>query len=114
MRFVQGPDEQTLTDGMFTQNITRRLNLTFGFQSLVTDGRYTNTGLQSWNARVRLRYNLFENFNILLSDFYTKTYTHVNGGVDLAKSMDIFEPVQAAVFDGNSMETISRHDLTLM
>ena len=70
IRFVQGPYEHLLTDALFTQNIVRNLNLTFGVQRQVTDGRFVNTGFDSWNVRTRLRYNLSERLNLALTDLY--------------------------------------------
>ena len=35
-------------DGTFSQNISRRVNVTFGFQHQATDGRFTNSQYDGW------------------------------------------------------------------
>lgn len=49
LRFVQDPSGTILTDGVFTQNIARGLNLMIGFQRTTTVGRFTNAALDAWN-----------------------------------------------------------------
>jgi outer membrane cobalamin receptor len=114
LRFVQGPDEQTLTDGFFTQNITRRINLSFGFQSLYTDGRYPNSKAEDWNAHTKLRYNVWETFNVALSHVHTKTINRVNAGVDPFRSYNMYDPIQAYINSNTTQETLTRNDFSLI
>jgi hypothetical protein len=119
LRFVQDPKGTILTDGIFTQNIARGLNLMIGFQRHVTQGRYFNAELDAWNVRTRLRYNISDRLNIALTDFYTKAVNGLNGGVDILKSIEVLRSID--IFDETSNLTVnrfsfdkrSRHDLTL-
>ncbi len=112
LRFLQGPYNQILSDGIFAQNITRAVNAMFGFQRQVTDGRFTNSAYDSWNFRLRLRYNLSESINVWGSDFYTKSTLGLNGGIDPTQSPSLYDEVTAVVRDENTYQIRSRHDLT--
>ncbi len=114
LRFVQDPKGTLLTDGVFTQNVARGLNLMIGFQRHVTEGRYMNADLDAWNVRTRLRYNISNRLNISLTDFYTKAGNGLNGGVDRTQSANIFDQTGAIVFNQYSWDKRSRHDLTLL
>lgn len=112
LRFFQGPYNHILSDGIFAQNIARGLNAMFGFQRHVTDGRFPNSPYDSWNLRLRLRYNASEQLNVWASDMYTKSMIGLNGGVNPAQSQSLFDEVTARVRDLTSYQIASRHDLT--
>jgi outer membrane cobalamin receptor len=112
LRFFQGSFEHILSDGIFAQNIGRGTNAMVGFQRHVTDGRFRNSGYDSWNFRFRLRYNASEDLNMWVSDFYTKSTIGLNGGVDDSKSVSLYDEVTALVRDPGTYQITSRHDLT--
>ena len=111
--FVQDPKGTILTDGLFTQNVARGLNLMIGFQRTVTVGRYANADLDAWNIRTRLRYNFSNRLNIALTDFYTKAGNGLNGGIDPSRSATLFDENTAIVLNQKSRDNRSRHDVTL-
>jgi len=113
LRFVQDPEGALLTDGLFTQNIARGLNLMIGFQRTVTVGRFANASLDAWNVRTRLRYNFSDRLNIALTDFYTKAGNGLNGGVDPSQSLSLFDEATAIVFNQYAHDERSRRDVTL-
>jgi outer membrane cobalamin receptor len=113
LRFVQEPKGTILTDGLFTQNVARGLNLMIGVQRTVTAGRFLNADLDAWNIRTRLRYNFSDRFNIALTDFYTKAGNGLNGGVDQSRSSTIFNETGAYVLNETAWDKRSRHDVTL-
>ena len=113
LRFVQGATEHILTDGMFTQNISRGVNALVGIQRHVTDGRFANAAYDSWNVRARFRFDLSEQFCAWVSEVYTKSTIGLNGGVDPAKSPVLYDDVTASVLDLQSYQITARHDLTL-
>lgn len=112
LRFVQDPKGTLLTDGLFTQNVARGLNLMIGFTRQVSDGRYINASLDAWNVRTRLRYNISDRFNISLTDFYTKAGNGLNGGVDVYRSETLNE-IGAKVIDEFAWDKRTRRDVTL-
>jgi hypothetical protein len=113
LRFVQDPKGTILTDGLFTQNLARGLNLMIGFQRTTTMGRYANADLDAWNVRSRLRYDISDRLNIALTDFYTKTGNGLNGGIDLSLSPALFDETTAIVMNQYAHDDRSRRDVTL-
>lgn len=113
IRYLQGPSEHILSDGIFAQNVARGFNFMFGFQRQVTDGRFQNSKYDSWNVRSRLRYNYSNRLNFWLSDFYNKSSTGFNGGIDVRNSPSIFDEVTALVRTREASQTVSRRDVTL-
>ena len=113
LRFVQDPKGTLFTDGLFTQNVARGLNLTLSFQRATTAGRYANAYLDAWNVRTRLRYDFSDRLNIALTDFYTKAGNGLNGGIDPLHSATIFDETSSLVFYTKAHDDRSRRDVTL-
>jgi outer membrane cobalamin receptor len=113
LRFVQDPKGTILTDGLFTQNVARGLNLMIGFQRTVTAGRFADADLDAWNVRTRLRYNFSDRLNIALTDFYTKASNGLNGGIDPSRSTTLFDETTAIVSNQYARDSRSRRDVTL-
>ena len=102
------------SDGTFSQNISRKVNFTFGFQHQGTDGKFFNSAHEAWNARVKVRYNFSRDFNAILSEYHTSTQTQLNGGFDYARSGPAFEVnFQTAPKNTESYEKITRNDVDL-
>ncbi|MCX6134100.1 MAG: TonB-dependent receptor plug domain-containing protein [Ignavibacteriales bacterium] len=113
LRFFQGAFDHILSDGIFAQNVSRGMNAVFGFQRHVTNGRFKNSAYDSWNFRLRLRYNVSEDLNMWIGDFYTKSTIGLNDGVDASKSASLYDELNATVKDLASYQISSRHDLTV-
>jgi outer membrane cobalamin receptor len=113
IRYLQGPFDHILSDGIFTQNVARALNVMFGFQRQASNGRFPNSAYDSWNVRSRVRYNYSDRLNLWVSDFYNKSTTGFNGGINRQQSPSIYDEVTAVVKSRGSSQTISRRDLTL-
>jgi outer membrane cobalamin receptor len=113
IRYLQGPFNHILSDGIFTQDVARGVNVMFGFQRQVSDGRFPNSAYDSWNIRSRVRYNYSTRLNVWLSDFYNRSTTGFNGGIDMNQSPSIYDEVTAVVKSQASGQTISRRDVTL-
>ena len=70
LSYSEDPDGFSHSDGTFAQNITRRLNVTAGFQFLGTDGsRFRNSLHEQWNIRGKLRFGLSERLTLTLSEY---------------------------------------------
>lgn len=114
IRFVQDPKETLLTDGLFTQNIARGLNLMIGIQRHVSQGRHANTSLDAWNIRTRLRYNISTRLNVSLTDFYTKANNGLNGGLSQAQPVNFGgDETGASVNNERAWDLRMRRDVTL-
>jgi len=115
INYTESAYEYQYSDGTFSQNISRKINFTFGFQHQSTDGRFANSAHESWNWRVKLRYNLSRDFNVILSEYYTTTITQLNGGVDIGASgvSQGLDPLRATVRNAEAKEETDRHDVDL-
>jgi outer membrane cobalamin receptor len=104
------------SDGTFSKNISRKVNFTFGFQHQSVDPRFTNSAHDAWNMRVKLRYNLSKNFNIILSEYLTSSETQLNGGIDVATTgitRLAFDRIYAVPINPDASDKITRHDVDL-
>ncbi|OGU18570.1 MAG: hypothetical protein A2059_00420 [Ignavibacteria bacterium GWA2_55_25] len=113
IRYMQGPFEQILTDGLYTQNVARGVNVMFGFQRSVSDGRYPNSAYDAWNIRTRVRYDHSDRWNFWISDLYTRSATEMNGGIDPTRSPSLFDEVTAVVRTEEASQTTARRDVTV-
>ena len=116
INYTEAPYSYQYSDGTFSQNISRKVNFTFGFQHQGTDGRFANSADNAWNMRVKVRYNLSKNFNIILSEYLTSTETQFNGGIDITQTgftLLAFDPLQATMKSYETFEKVTRHDLDL-
>jgi outer membrane cobalamin receptor len=104
-----------ILDGTFSQNVSRKVNFTFGFQHVSTDGRFENSDHEAWNMRTKLRYNVSREFTVILSHYLTHTQTGLNGGIDYQSSGPVrsFDPRLANVVNSDSYEKTSRNDVDL-
>ncbi len=114
IRYSEGGYSFLSADGIFSQNLSRTVNLAASFQRRTLDGRFPNSNYEAWNARAKLRYLISEKANLLLSETYNGTELGLNGGVDLlnTSSGDVFDELRATVRNTDSFEKVRRHDLT--
>jgi outer membrane cobalamin receptor len=105
--------EYQYSDATYSQNIIRRLNLSFGFQYQGTAGRFANSLHEAWNMRLKLRYALLENLTVVASEYFTNTSTGLNGGADVVKSPppNAYDPFLVTVKNTDSYEKDTRHDV---
>ena len=113
--YSQGPSLFSDFDGIFSQNLTRELNLVFSLQGVSTDGRFANAAAGAWNARVKLRYELSPTVSLILAERFTSSATELNGGIDLETTPpgQEFSPIGAQPVNTDTYDKITRHDLDL-
>ncbi len=115
IRYEEAGYNHTYSDGSFNQNLTRRSNLSFGYQYIGTDGRFLNSPHEQWNIRGAVRYHLLPNVSAILSELYTQTQTGLNGGINYpATGFQLaFDPQRATTYSTVAYEKLTRHDLDL-
>jgi len=115
IRYEEAAYNHAYSDGSFSQNLTRRTNLSFGYQYIGTDGRYLNSPHEQWNFRGALRYHVLPRVSMILSEHYAQTQTGLNGGIDYTKTgfTNSFEREFATVYSAATYEKLTRHDLDL-
>jgi outer membrane cobalamin receptor len=112
VRYEESSYGYAFSDGSFNQNISRRLNLAFGYQFQGTDGRFRNSAHEQWNFRGSVRYHLTTRWSLSYRHLYTQSRTGLNEGIDLAAtgSALAFVPQQALVRNPDAYEKLTRHD----
>jgi hypothetical protein len=115
IRYEEAAYDHTSSDGSFNQNLTRRSNLSFGYQFLGTGLRFYNSAHEQWNIRGALRYHVLPNVTMILSEHYAQTQTGLYGGINYLKTGFAlsFEPTFAQVYSKVAYEKITRHDIDL-
>ncbi len=115
IRYEEAGYNHTYSDGSFNQNLTRRSNLSFGYQYIGTDGRFLNSPHEQWNVRGAVRYHLLPKLSVILSDLYSQTQTGLNGGVNYpATGFQLaFRGQSATVYSTAAYEKLTRHDVDL-
>lgn len=99
-------------DGMFSQNLTRSLNLTAGAQHGTNDGEFSDSYEDAWNLRMKIRYNINNRLDVFASEIYNKTEVGLNGGVNTSTIFLYKYSASAAVMrNTDSYEKITRHDV---
>lgn len=92
--YNQAIDETIATDGLFSQNFAKNFNILFGFRSIFSPGTYDNQWIESWNVRVKIRWNIDSLTNISLSENFSNYGISESGGINRSSS-EIFNPLSA-------------------
>ncbi len=102
------------SDASFHQNISRRMNVSFGLRAQNTDGRFDNSDMKTWNLRGKVRFHILPNLSFYVSEIYTSTRTGLFGGVSVERTPpgDEYSPILATVVNPYAYEKLTRHDLT--
>ncbi|HPI19204.1 MAG TPA: hypothetical protein PKY56_02440 [Candidatus Kapabacteria bacterium] len=110
--FAQADYDFIGADGIFSQNIAKDLNFTFGFRSLFSSGRYDNNWLESWNARGLLRYNISDLSSISIVYNFVNMGNGTNGGIK-SDSSDFADDLSAVVLYKDLNDRVFRNEFNL-
>jgi outer membrane cobalamin receptor len=113
--YSEGAYGYSNVDGTFSQNISRRTNVTVGFQHQATDGRFIGETHDAWNAREKLRYNISHDINLIVSHYHTSAKTALNGGVNITRSGGplAFDNNLAHMKQDSTYEKLTENDVDL-
>jgi iron complex outermembrane receptor protein len=117
LRHIEGPYEFIYTDGLFSQNVARNMNLQVALTRQFLAGRYPNSAFDAWSLRAKFRYDLSTKINISISELFNKTKVGLNGGVDIRGNPSeetIFNSYLAPLRSTDGSDEIVRHDLNLI
>ena len=109
IKFLQGPNGETMLDGLFNSSVYKKIKLSFDINSKNFDSSFTNSGYSLWQGRVRLNYFLSDHFNLTGGYDYAQTETGLNGGINIdsiSKTTSninsiLYDPVFAPVYFGS-------------
>ncbi len=113
--YSEGAYGYSIVDGTFSQNISRRTNVTVGFQHQAADGRFAGEAHDAWNTREKIRYNISHDLNLILSHEHTATQTQMNGGVNesLTSGAAAFDSKVAVMKQDSTYEKVTKNDFDL-
>jgi outer membrane cobalamin receptor len=111
--YSQGSNELIAADGTFSQNFAKNFNIDFGFRSIHSPGRFTNQSLQSWNLRLKLRWNPSDLTSISFSENYSNYGIGENGGNSKENSGNIFDEIESIPILNKSSSRLFRNNLNL-
>jgi outer membrane receptor protein involved in Fe transport len=113
--FSQSGYSYETSDASFSQNLSRRLNLSFGLRHQGTDGRFRNSSADIWNLRGKVRWAITPTLALILSDTYGSALMGMNGGdvPSQTGTLQAFSVSFAQVHNTQSYEKLFRHELDL-
>lgn len=109
--FTEAANNHITADGVFSKNLARNFNFTFGFRAIGSDGRNENSTVDAWHVRGLLRWSPSDKMSVSLVENFTNHTLGLNGGI---KNADPFvSDLDAAVNYSDLIEKNFRHDLSL-
>jgi hypothetical protein len=101
IRYYQGPDRETLLDGYFNMNITRKLIGSFEITNRIVDSTYKNTEFSIWQGKFKLKYLWSNELNIIASYNYNDYNAGYSGGVDVDSIIRAGDNVNDILYNPN-------------
>lgn len=83
IKYYQGPNRETMIDGSFNLLITNKLTSSFEITNRITDSTFRNSKFSIWQGKIKLKYLLSNDVNIIASYNYNDYKSGYSGGVDV-------------------------------
>ncbi len=99
IKYYQGPDRETMLDGYFNLHITKKLIASFDITNRIADSTYKNTEFSIWQGKVKLKYLLSNDINLIASYSYNDYKVGYSGGVDVDSIVRSGESVNNVLYD---------------
>lgn len=117
IRYYQGPNRETMLDGIFNLRMTSRLITTFEITNRIVDSTFDNSEFSIWQGKIKLKYLLSNDVNIIASYNYNDYKAGYSGGVDVDSirrtganiNNILYDPVQAPVIFPNGKVAALTH-----
>lgn len=118
IRYIEDAYDLIATDGSFSHNFWKNLNLTLGFRRNTSNGRFTNSQYDAWTLFINSFWIPRKNLNISLLNIYSTFENALNGGINttnlsLQDEDIIYNERIAPVNEQTSNLSTKRNDLTL-
>lgn len=82
IRYYQGPDRESMIDGSFNLHISNKLIASFDITNRIIDSTYRNTEFSIWQGKIKLRYLLSNQINIIATYNYNDYEIGYSGGIN--------------------------------
>lgn len=117
IRYYQGPNRETMLDGIFNLRMTSRLITTFEITNRIVDSTFDNSEFSIWQGKIKLKYLLSNDVNIIASYNYNDYKAGYSGGIDVDSirrtganiNNILYDPVQAPVIFPNGKVAALTH-----
>ncbi len=83
IKYYQGPNRETMIDGSFNLLITNKLISSFEITNRIADSTFRNSEFSIWQGKIKLKYLLSNDVNIIASYNYNDYKAGYSGGVDV-------------------------------
>lgn len=110
---AQGGAEFLASDGILSQNFHPEWNFTFGYRNMNSDGRFSNSWVNLWNARVLLRWSPNDSTSLTFTESFTNHGHGNSGGININVEQDYYDQLSSRPLFNGLNERVFRHDLNL-
>ena len=104
IRFYQGANRDMMFDGSFNAMVLNKLIASFDITNRIFDGTYTNSDYSIWQGKIKLKYLLSNDVNIIASYNYNDYNAGYSGGVNLDSVFARDENVDNVLYDFRSAQ----------
>ena len=101
IRYYQGPDRETLLDGYFNLQISRKFIASFEITNRIVDSTFSNSEFSIWQGKFKLKYLLSNDVNIIATYNYNDYNAGYSGGVDVDSIKRAGEDVNNLLYDNS-------------
>lgn len=106
IRYYQGTNRESLIDGLFNIRVMKKLITSFELTNRIIDSTYANTEFSIWQGKVRLKYLLSNDVNIIASYSFNNYKAGYSGGVDVDSIKSVTSDVESILYDYNRAPVI--------
>jgi hypothetical protein len=99
IRFYQGANRDMMLDGSFNAVVMKKLIASFDITNRISDALYDNTDYSIWQGKMKLKYLLSKEINIIASYNYNDYKAGYSGGVDVDSIIATGENVNDVLYD---------------
>ncbi len=99
IRFYQGANRDMMLDGSFNAVVMKKLIASFDIANRILDKTYDATEYSIWQGKVKLKYLLSNDVNIIASYNYNDYTAGYSGGVDVDSIIALGENVNDVLYD---------------
>ncbi len=89
IKYYQGPDGEAFIDVIFNEHAFKKLNVSLDITNRKYDSSYTNSAFNQWAAKVKLKYFISDNINLIAGYDFLNSKVGLNGGVNYDSTLKL-------------------------
>lgn len=99
IKYYQGPNRETMIDGSFNLLITNKLISSFEITNRIADSTFRNSEFSIWQGKIKFKYLLSNDVNIIASYNYNDYKAGYSGGVDVDSILRSGDNINNVLYD---------------